>query len=74
LDDINSSYEIEFSKDDIILLLSDGVTDFLTKDEIFLAIDPNLSSNEIMLSISNKVKEKEKNLKDDLSMIVIKVI
>lgn len=74
LDDVNSSYEIEFFKDDIILLLSDGITDFLTKDEIFLAIDPNLTSNEIMLSISNKVKEKEKNLKDDLSMIVIKVI
>jgi stage II sporulation protein E len=74
LDDINSSYEIEFYKDDIILLLSDGVTDFLSKDDLFLAIDPHLSSHEIMLSITNKVKEKEKNLKDDLSMIVIKVI
>jgi hypothetical protein len=74
LDDVNSSYEIEFFKDDIILLLSDGVTDFLSKDDIFLAIDPNLSSNEIMISIANKVKEKEKTLKDDLSMIVIKVI
>ena len=74
LDDINSSYEIEFYKDDIILLLSDGVTDFLSKDELFLIIDPNLSSSDIMNNITNKVKEKETNLKDDLSVIVIKVI
>lgn len=74
LDDVNSTYEIEFYKDDIILILSDGVTDFLNKDELFLVIDPTLSSNDIMLSITNKVKEKEKVLKDDLSLIVIKVI
>jgi serine phosphatase RsbU (regulator of sigma subunit) len=74
LDDINSSYEVEFYKDDIILLLSDGVTDFLSKDELFLIIDPNLPSADIMNNITNKVKEKEVNLKDDLSVIVIKVI
>jgi serine phosphatase RsbU (regulator of sigma subunit) len=74
LDDINSTYEIEFYKDDIIFILSDGVTDFLSKDELFLVIDPSMSSNELMISITNKVKEKEKVLRDDLSLIVIKVI
>lgn len=75
LDDINSSYEVEFFKNDVILLLSDGISDFLSALEIKNEIDFNASSEEIMNHIINKLKKKENNeLKDDASLIVIKVI
>jgi len=75
LDDINSTYELEFFKDDVILLLSDGISDFLSRLELKNEIDFNKSSDEILAQIINKLKQKENNeLKDDASLIVIKVI
>lgn len=75
LDDINSSYEVEYFKDDVILLFSDGISDFLTPLEIKHEIDFTESTEEIMNRILNKLKKKENNeLKDDASIIVIKVV
>ncbi len=75
LDDINSSYEVEYFKDDVILLFSDGISDFLTPLEIKNEIDFTLSTEQIMNNILYKLKKKENNeLKDDASIIVIKVI
>lgn len=75
LDDINSSYEVEFFKDDVILLFSDGISDFLTPLEIKNEIDFTLSTDQIMNNILFRLKKKENNdLKDDASIIVIKVI
>lgn len=75
LDDINSSYEVEYFKDDVILLFSDGISDFLTPLEIKHEIDFTKSTDDIMNHILNKLKKKENNeLKDDASIIVIKVV
>lgn len=75
LDDINSSYEVEYFKDDVILLFSDGISDFLTPLEIKNEVDFTRSTDEIMNHILNKLKKKENNeLKDDASIIVIKVV
>ena len=75
LDDLNSSYEIEFFKNDIILLLSDGISDFISKQELQYNINYNENPEGIINQIINKIKEKENNeLKDDASLIVIKVI
>ena len=74
LDDINSSYELELMVGDIILLMSDGISDFLTKDELE---DINYSNNseEITNEIIFKLKKKvNNNLQDDASILVIKVI
>ena len=74
LDDINSSYELERMVGDIILLMSDGISDFLTKDELE---DINYSNNseEITNEIIFKLKKKvNNNLQDDASILVIKVI
>ena len=74
LDDINSSYEIEFFKNDTIILASDGISDFITKKE-FSYVDYTKSSAEILENIINIIKQKENNeLKDDASLIVIKII
>jgi hypothetical protein len=74
LDDINSAYEIEFFKGDMIFLLSDGITDNLSADELFILINPEYSTDEQMNTIINFVKNKQaNNLSDDLSMIVIKI-
>ena len=59
---------------DIILLMSDGISDFLTKDELE---DINYSNNseEITNEIIFKLKKKvNNNLQDDASILVIKVI
>ena len=75
LDDINSTYEIEFFKDDVIILISDGISDFLSKEDLSTDNNYSLSSNKIVEDIINKLKKKENNdLKDDASIIVIKVI
>ncbi|MBO5711296.1 MAG: SpoIIE family protein phosphatase [Acholeplasmatales bacterium] len=74
LDDINSAYEIEFFKDDMIFLLSDGITDNLNADELFILINPEYSTDEQMNVIIDFVKNKQgNNLADDLSMIIIKI-
>ena len=61
LDDINSSYEVEYFKDDVILLFSDGISDFLTPLEIKNEIDFTLSTEQIMNNILYKLKKKENN-------------
>ena len=74
LDEINSSYEIEYFKGDTIILASDGISDFITMRDL-KSIDYNKSSSEILNDITNILKQKENNeLKDDASLIVIKVI
>ncbi|MGM9968785.1 MAG: SpoIIE family protein phosphatase [Anaeroplasma sp.] len=73
LDDINSSYELEYFKDDVILLLSDGISDFISIKELN-EIDYSNSTDYILSTIINKIKQKENNeLKDDASLIVIKI-
>ena len=75
LDDINSAYELEYFKDDVILLLSDGISDFISRLELKNEINFNKSSEDIQNQIINKLLLKEKNeLKDDASLIVIKII
>lgn len=74
LDDINSAYEIEFFKGDMIFMLSDGITDNLTADELFILINPEYSTDEQMAKIIDFVKDKQMDkLSDDLSMIVVKI-
>lgn len=76
LDDVNSAYELDIYSGDFIFLLSDGISDFISNEEFYtLASKPNNSADEICYSIIEYIKEKEKNnLKDDLSLIVIKAI
>lgn len=74
LDDINSSYELEYFKDDVIILCSDGISDFITPLELKNEIDFTKSAEEIMLSILGLLKYKEPQLKDDASLIVIRVV
>lgn len=75
LDDINSSYELEYYKNDVILLLSDGVSDFISRLEIKNEVDFSSTSEEILNQLIKKLKEKENNeLKDDASIIVIKIV
>lgn len=75
LDDINSSYEMEYFKGDVIILLSDGISDFISKLEIKNEVDFTLTSENILNQIINKLYKKENNeLKDDASIIVIKII
>ena len=76
LDDVNSSYEIDLNKGDYIFLLSDGISDFITKDEFYSIVAYGAESVEKMCDkIIQYIKKKEKNeLKDDLSLIVIKAI
>lgn len=73
LDVSSSSYNIEFFINDIILLMSDGIADFITKEELF-----NLSLNNnpdvIIDNIITYIQKKEGNiLKDDASIIAIKI-
>lgn len=73
LDDISSSYEIEYFKGDTILLFSDGISDFITTNELMM-IDYSLDSEIILDEIISILKKKENNeLKDDASLIVIKI-
>lgn len=75
LDDINSSYELEYYKNDVIILLSDGISDFISRLEIKNEVDFNSTSEEILNQIINKLKQKQNNdLKDDASIIVIKIV
>ena len=75
IDDINSSYEIEFFKNDVIILLSDGISDFISKQELEYEINYNSTPESIVNQITTKLKTKENNeLKDDASLIVIKAI
>lgn len=72
-DDLNSSYEMEYFKNDVIILFSDGISDYLTKDELEL-INYTNNSEKIVNDIISKLKDKEKTLKDDASIIAIKIV
>ena len=76
LDEVNSSYELDVFSGDYIFLLSDGISDFINKNEFYnLVQDGNQSADELCYSIIEYIKKKENNnLKDDLSLIVIKAI
>ena len=74
LDDLNSSYEIEYFIDDVILLISDGISDFISKNDLLTNVNFSNSSNNILDDILELINKKEKNgLKDDASVIVIKI-
>ncbi len=74
LDISSSSYNIEFFHNDIILLMSDGIADFITKEKLF-NISYNNTPDIIIDNIIKYIEKKEGNiLKDDASIIVIKVI
>ncbi len=76
LDAVNSSYELDIYSGDYIFLLSDGIGDFVTPDEFYDIVEgQNQSADEICYQIIEYIKHKENNqLKDDLSLIVIKAI
>lgn len=75
IDEMNSSYDIQISTGDIIFMLSDGITDFINQKEFTQLIDTSLSPEALCSKIVNYLKKKENNnLKDDLSLIVIKSI
>ena len=75
LDEMNSSFNFDITSGDLIFLLSDGITDFINQNEFYSLININDSPENICSNIINHIKAKEKNnLKDDLSLIVIKSI
>lgn len=76
LDDVNSAYELDLFSGDYIFLLSDGISDFISNQEFYQLVDHgDQSADEVCYSIIEYIKKKEKNdLKDDLSLIVIKAI
>ncbi|MDE6656894.1 MAG: SpoIIE family protein phosphatase [Anaeroplasmataceae bacterium] len=75
LDDVNSAYELDVFSGDFIFLLSDGISDFINAKEFEALVDQDQTAEEACYSIVNYLKKKEKgNLKDDLSLIVIKAI
>ena len=75
LDEMNSSFNIDINSGDLIFLLSDGISDFINQDEFYSLIKVNETPDNICTNIINHIKKKEKNnLKDDLSLIVIKSI
>lgn len=75
LDEVNSAFELDIYKDDFIFLLSDGISDFISSNEFESIIKPDLSAEATCHNIVEYLKKKEKGkLKDDISLIVIKVI
>ncbi len=76
LDEVNSAYELDLFSGDYIFLLSDGIGDFIEPNEFYsLVQNTNQSADEACNRIIEYIKRKEKNnLKDDLSLIVIKAI
>jgi serine phosphatase RsbU (regulator of sigma subunit) len=75
LDEMNSTFTFDISSGDLIFLLSDGITDFIDQNEFYSLIDVSESPENICSKIIEHLKIKEKNnLKDDLSLIVIKSI
>lgn len=75
LDDVNSSYDLDLFRGDLIFLLSDGISDFISNKEFEQLVSQDLSAEEACCNIVNYLKRKEKNnLKDDLSLIVIKAV
>ena len=76
LDEVNSAYELDIYSGDYIFLISDGISDFINKNEFYEIVkDKNANADELCYDIIDYIKKKENNdLKDDLSLIVIKAI
>ncbi len=76
LDEVNSAYEIDIYSGDYIFLFSDGISDFITKDEFYSLVSNGTDSVDIMCDkIIQYIKKKQQDdLKDDLSLIAIKAI
>lgn len=76
LDEVNSAYEIDIYSGDYIFLLSDGISDFITKDEFYSLVSNGTDSVDVMCDkIIQYIKKKQQDeLKDDLSLIAIKAI
>lgn len=76
LDEVNSSFELDLSSGDYIFLLSDGISDFISKDEFYDLVRSGTESTEALCNkIVQYMEEKEqRKLKDDLSLIAIKAI
>lgn len=73
LDDVNSAYELDLFNGDIIFLLSDGISDFISNKEFETLVHQEQTAEEACYSIVEYLKKKEKGkLKDDLSLIAIK--
>lgn len=73
LDDVNSAYELDLFSGDIIFLLSDGISDFISNKEFESLVNQEQTAEEACYSIVEYLKKKEKGkLKDDLSLIAIK--
>ena len=73
---MNSAYEIDLYSGDYIFLLSDGISDFISKDEFFSLVENTTEAVEVVCDkIIQYINKKQKNeLKDDLSLIAIKAI
>lgn len=76
LDEVNSAYEIDIYSGDFIFLLSDGISDFISKDEFYSIVqEGGLSAERMCENVIQYIKQKENNhLKDDLSLITIKAL
>lgn len=75
LDEVNSAFELDVFSGDFIFLLSDGISDFISSNEFEGLINADLSVEDTCHNIVEYLKKKENGkLKDDLSLIVIKVI
>ena len=76
LDEVNSTYEIDLYSGDYIFLVSDGISDFISKDEFYSLVEKgNENVDKMCEIIINHIKKKQKDeLKDDLSLIAIKAI
>lgn len=75
LDDVNSAYELDLFANDFVFLLSDGIGDFISENEFTRLVSSEQTAEEACYTIVDYLKRKEKgNLKDDLSLIVIKAV
>lgn len=73
--DLIDSFTISLKTNDIILLLTDGFTDYLSYQDIKEIIYNNKFASTSLIAdmLCNKIKQSNKVLNDDCSVIVIKV-
>lgn len=73
--DLIDSYEMQLKRNDILLLLSDGFTDTVSNQELKEIVHQNThaSASFIVEQLCLYAKNKNKELKDDCCVIVIKV-
>ena len=58
LDELNSYFSFEITSGDLIFLLSDGVSDFISQDEFYSLINVNETPDNICSNVINHLKKK----------------